>query len=107
MTGSQQDEDLDVLACDFQARPRGAPTVFDVLSGVRQVRRTACTLTVDFAPDAAETVTAYVEAEHLCCADIRWELERGPVLRLHIGAKPGQLDILEQMYTNSDLATAS
>jgi hypothetical protein len=108
MPESQQDEALDVLACDFRARPKGAPTVFDVLPVVWQVDRGADALTVAFAPGAADMVTAYVEAERLCCTDVRWELDREPGrLRLRIGAKPGQLDILEQMYTNTDLASAS
>jgi hypothetical protein len=99
MVTSEAYEPEDILACDFRARPRGAPTVFDVLPTVQHVDRTAATLTVTFAPAAVETVSAYVDAERLCCADIRWELERRPALRLHISARPGQLDILEQLFT--------
>ena len=55
-----------------------------------------------FTYHAVKAVTAYVEAERLCCADIRWELDDEPALRLRIGATPGQLDILEQLFTSSD-----
>lgn len=98
MDDTQPEETLGVLACDFRARPRGAPTVFDVLPAVRGLKRAADALTVEFAPDAVKTVTAYVAAERRCCADIRWELERKPALRLRIRAKRGQLDILEQLF---------
>src|SRR5438874_2541767 len=107
MAESLPDDALDVLACDFRARPRGAPTVFAVLPVIRELERAADTLTVVFTPDAAELVTAYVEAERLCCADIRWELHTEPLLRLHITAKPGQLDILEQLFTDRELAATS
>lgn len=106
MVENQQDEALDVLACDFRARPRGAPTVFEVLPSVQQVKRSADTLTVSFAPEAAAMVTAYVTAERLCCTDIRWDLDIEPSLRLCIGAKSGQLDILEQMFTDTNMASS-
>ena len=100
MTTNNPDEELlEVLACDFRARPRGAPTVFDVLPAVRGIERAAHTLSVVFDPADADTVSKYVAAERLCCRDIGWELDHEPALRLRISAKPGQLDILEQLFT--------
>lgn len=101
MTTDQDQESLDVLACDFRARPRGAPTVFDVLPAVRRIERTADTLIVDFDSASTEIVTGYVAAERLCCRDIRWVLDRAPALQLRITATPAQLDILEQLFHES------
>ena len=44
-------------------------------------------------------VSAVVGAERLCCSTIVWELEavQEPVLR--IGAAPGQLDVLEAIFS--------
>jgi hypothetical protein len=106
LTRNPEDDALDVLACDFRARPRGAPTVFDVLPAVQQVARIPAALTVTFTPTAVALVTAYVAAERLCCADITWDLRREPMLQLQIGAKPGQLDLLEELFTNGDVAAS-
>lgn len=98
ITPGQEEEVLDVLACDFRARPRGAPTVFDVLPSVCRRERTATALTIDFDPSAVEAVTGFVAAERLCCAGIDWDLQRAPAPRLRISAAPAQLDVLEQLF---------
>lgn len=90
----------DVLACDFRARPRGAPTIFDVLPAVRGLERTDEALLVLFDVASRETVDGYVGAEQLCCADITWDLAYEPDLRLSITATPAQLDVLQDLYTS-------
>lgn len=96
------DASLAVLACDIRARPPDAPTLIDVLPAVLQVDRSADRITVSFAPEAAELVTAFVEAERRCCTEIRWDLSRDPSLRLSIDAQPAQLDVIETMFTSAD-----
>ncbi len=90
---------LDVLVCDFQARPRGAASVFDVAPAVRGVRREAGALLIDFAPDAASAVAEYVDAERQCCRQIGWELSTEPAPLLRIAGTSAQLDVLEELFT--------
>ena len=100
MTKEPTQEPGDVLACDFRARPRGAPTFFDVLPAVRGLERTDERLTILFDGTSAEAVAGYVAAERLCCTEIHWDLERTPALRLSITATPAQLDVLQELYTS-------
>src|SRR3712207_15904 len=46
-------EALDILACDYQMRPKGAPSFFDLEGSVRGVRREDGALVIDFDPAAA------------------------------------------------------
>ncbi|HLZ71291.1 MAG TPA: hypothetical protein VKV26_15420 [Dehalococcoidia bacterium] len=95
---------LDVLVCDFQARPRGAASVFDVAPAVQSVRREADALLIDFAPEAAPAVAEYIDAERQCCRQIGWELTLAPAPRLRISGTPPQLDVLEQLFGEQMLA---
>lgn len=90
---------LDVLACDYQARPRGAASVFDVAPAVRGVRREPDALLIEFAAEASPAVAEYVNAERQCCRQIRWELSETapPTLRIH--ATPAQLDVLTELFS--------
>ncbi|HZQ37483.1 MAG TPA: hypothetical protein VFD32_16240 [Dehalococcoidia bacterium] len=88
---------LEVLACDFRARPRGAASVVDVAPAVRSLRREPGTLVIEFAAEAALSVAEFVAAERLCCREIGWELSEAPAPTLRIRATPAQLDLLQQI----------
>ena len=94
-TPADRAETLDVLACDYEKRPRGAPSFFDLEGVIRDLRREDGSLVIDFDPAAGEAVTALVEAERQCCASIGWDLQRGAGLQLRITAAPEQLDVFE------------
>ena len=96
---SEQDG-LDVLACDYRARPRGAASVFDVAPAVRSVRREPDALVIEFAPEASPAVAEFVAAERLCCREIGWELSDGVAPTLRIRATPGQLDVLAELFSS-------
>jgi len=101
MTAPLQPEILDTLVCEPASRPKGAPTIGDILPTVRAVSRDEQRLTVTFDRTATDLVGAVVAAERRCCSTIVWELETGrePVLR--IGARPVQLDVLEAIFSPS------
>lgn len=92
-------EVLDVLACDYQARPRGAASVFDVAPAVREMRREGNALVIRFVPEAAPAVAEFVAAERRCCREIGWELSEAPAPVLRLSATPAQLDVLQQLFT--------
>lgn len=89
---------IEVLACEFDARPRGAPSFDDLAPHIIAVRRDARAVTIDYAPEAHDGMTQLVAAERLCCPGIGWRLDE-TASRLHITATPAQLDALEQMLT--------
>src|SRR2546425_10258976 len=86
---SAQEDIIEVLECDLGARPTTAPGVDSLVPHVRGVARTTGALLVEFDERAAETLSAFVDAERICCAGIGWEIERGPMLRLRITAGGG------------------
>ena len=88
-------EALDILVCDYQLRPKGAPSFFDLDGSARGVRREDGALLIDFDPAAADQVAALVDAERQCCTSIGWELQTVPALRLRISAAAPQLDVFE------------
>jgi hypothetical protein len=88
------DHRLELLACQWGRRPKGAPTFGDLAGAVRVVGRADGALVVEYEPAAADRLAGLVAAERLCCAGIGWELV-GATLR--ITAPPAQLDLLEQV----------
>ena len=96
---TQCGEILDVLACDIQARPRGAASVFDLAPAVRRVRREPCALVIEFTADAAPAVAEFAAAERLCCPEIGWELHDEQTPTLRIRAMPAQLEVLQQLFS--------
>jgi hypothetical protein len=98
-TNIDRDELLDVLVCDINARPKGAPSFSDLQPAIRRVQREDGTLLVEFDPATAEQVEQLVAAERLCCAGIGWELTRGATVELRIHAQPAQLDVFQQFLT--------
>ena len=99
MTDPLPTEILDTLVCEPMSRPKGAPTIDEILPAVRAARRDANAMTVTFDRSAAELISAVVAAERLCCPTLAWDLETAgePVLR--IAASPGQLDVLEAIFS--------
>jgi hypothetical protein len=97
---------LAVLACDYAARPQGAPSFFDLEDAIRAVRREPDALVLDFDPTRREAVEQLVAAERLCCTEIGWELETAPALRLHIRAADDQLAVFEGFLPRRDAASA-
>jgi hypothetical protein len=93
------DDALNVLACEIDKRPEGAPSFFDLQPSIRAARRERDVLRIDFDPAATTAVHQLVEAERRCCADIGWDLRQSPSLTLTIRATPAQLDIFEHFLT--------
>lgn len=88
---------LDTLSCDWQARPKGAPSFDDLAGAVRRVERAPDALRVTYAPESAADLRALVAAERLCCQEIGWELA-GDTPTLTIRATAPQLAIFEEMF---------
>src|SRR5688572_30494039 len=95
MTGDSLDEELDILACEYEKRPRNAPSFDDLQDAVRNVRREDGVLVIEYDPARAAAVEELVAAERLCCATIGFELTDAPVFALRIQARPAQLDVFE------------
>lgn len=88
---------LDTLSCDWQARPRQAPSFEEIAGAVQEVRREPDTLRVTYAAEAGETLREVVAAERLCCQEIGWELaDDAPVLTIR--ASEPQLAIFEELF---------
>lgn len=102
MTQPLEPEILNALVCEPASRPKGAPTIGEILPAVRSARRDERRLTVTFDRSATDLVGTVVEAERLCCPTIAWELATDRETVLQITATPGQLDVLEAIFSPSD-----
>lgn len=89
---------LDVLACEIDVRPRDAPTIDDLRPYIVRAERRPDALIIHFADEGALAVASFVEAERLCCAGLTWTLEKGAPMTLTIGATSAQLDALATMF---------
>ena len=101
MTTERRDEIIEVLDCDLGVRPKAAPGIDSLIPHVRGVARATGTLLVEFDLQVCDTLTAFVEAERLCCAGIGWEIERASGLRLRISATDEQLSAIESLWKQS------
>jgi hypothetical protein len=99
MTEQLQPEILETLVCEHGRRPRGAPTIGDLLPAVRSVQRDGSRLLVTFDRTVADLVAAVADAERQCCSTITWELQTDQAVQLRIGATPAQLDALEAIFS--------
>ncbi len=100
MTTERIDDALDILACEFDKRPKGAPGFDDLSHAVSDVRREDATLTVTYDPAVAAAVEELAAAERLCCPTIDFDVTREPAPTLRIRATPAQLDIFEEFLTS-------
>ena len=98
MTTDRSAQIIEILDCELDARPKAAPGVGQLLPHVRGATRNPGALLVDFDEEAAPTLEGFVEAERLCCANIGWEIEREPKLRLRISAEETQLTAMESIW---------
>ena len=100
MTTDLSDDTLDVLACEYEMRPKGAPSFSDLQAAIRRVRREDGVLTVEFDPATAVAVEELAAAERRCCPAIGFDVTHTPTPTLRITATPAQLDIFEQFLTS-------
>ena len=91
-------EVVETLMCEVGQRPKGAPTIDQIVGSVMALTRGADSLVVAFDPAAADVVQAVVEAERQCCSTLGWQLETEHGLQLRITAKPLQLDALAEIF---------
>ena len=96
-----QPEILDTLVCEPASRPQAAPTIGEIVPAVRSVLRDERQLTVTFDRGATSLVSAVVAAERRCCSTITWQLKTTDDPVLSILATPGQLDVLEAIFSPS------
>ena len=94
------DDTLDVLACEFTKRPKGAPSFSHLQGAVRTVQREDGALTVAFDPATGGAVEELAAAERLCCPTIGFDVSHTPAPTLRITATPAQLDIFQQFLTS-------
>jgi hypothetical protein len=94
------DDPLDVLACAYAERPRGAPSFFDLQGAVRRTVRQPDALLVEYEPSSAAAVEELAAAERLCCPTIGFDVAHTPAPTLRIRATPAQLDIFEQFLAS-------
>ncbi|RIK44984.1 MAG: hypothetical protein DCC57_16985, partial [Chloroflexi bacterium] len=87
----------DVLVCEYEQRPRGAPSFIDLQHAIRDVGRDDNALRVVFDPQQRGSVEQLAAAEQLCCPTMRFELSPPPEAILSIHGRPGQLATLQQM----------
>lgn len=96
-SASQDDED--VLICEYEKRPRNAPSFLDLHDAIRAVVPEDGALRVAFDPTRRTEVEQLAAAERLCCPTIGFEVSLPPTLTLTIRATSGKLATLEQMLT--------
>jgi hypothetical protein len=94
MKRSEIDDAIEILACDIDSRPRGAPGIGALAGWVTDVARGDGVLVVTFADAAEDALQAFVEAERTCCGDIGWEVVSVPTPTLRITSGEAQLDVL-------------
>jgi hypothetical protein len=97
---------LQVIGCEIEARPAGAPDTADLAPFVRGVERSASTVTVRFAEGARQILPAFVEAERRCCAGISWRIDESAGLTLVIEAEAGALSAIETLFATQHIDTA-
>jgi hypothetical protein len=98
------DEDmLDVIGCEIEERPAGAPGLDALAPHLRSVQREAGAVTIGFHPEARETLIAFVDAERHCCAGTGWTVREAPGLALRIEDRAAALDVFEGMFKQAHI----
>ena len=100
MTTDLSDDTLDVLACAYEQRPKGAPSFFDLQPAIRRVQREEDALVVEFDPATGAAVEELAAAERRCCPTIGFDVNHAPAPTLRITATPAQLTIFDQFLTS-------
>src|SRR5215211_609249 len=90
---SQTDED--VLICEYERRPRGAPSFLDLHDAITAVVPEPGALRVTFDPAQRTAVEELAAAERLCCPTIDFDVSSPPEVVLTIRATPGKLATLQ------------
>jgi len=105
MRNPPREDLLDVIECEIGRRPE-APVIADLEQHIVGLAREPEALTVSFAPEARETLEAFVEAERQCCAGIGWSVSDGPRVSLRIEAGPDALDALAILFESERIEKA-
>jgi hypothetical protein len=92
-------DDEDILICEYEKRPKGAPSFFDLHDAITAVVPEPGALRVQFDPAPRAAVEELAAAERLCCPTIDLEVSSAQELTLTIRATPGKLMTLERMLT--------
>ena len=98
----EREDLLDVVGCEIGKRPE-APVIADLEPHVVGLTRLPEVLTISFAPEARETLEAFVEAERQCCAGIGWTVSDGPDVALRIEAGADALEAFATMFKWEDI----
>lgn len=67
-----QGEILEVLSCDIQSRPAGAPGIDELAAVFRSRSVRGGRFRAEFAPEARAIVVAFASAERICCSELNW-----------------------------------
>ncbi len=102
MKNPPREDLLDVVECEIDRRPQ-APVIADLEPYFTGISRQPEALTMSFAPEARETLEAFVAAERQCCAGIGWFVSDGPSVRLRIEAGAEALDALATLFETEDI----
>jgi hypothetical protein len=99
MTPDLTDDTLDELAREYDKRPKGAPSFFDLQTAIRRVRREDGALVVDFDLATGAAVEELAAAERRCCPTIGFAVTHTPAPTLRITATAAELDIFQHFRT--------
>lgn len=102
MRNPPREDLLVVIGCEAGRRPE-APVIADLEPHVVTSSRQPEALTIDFAPEARETLEAFVEAERQCCAGIGWTVSDGASVSLRIEAGAEALDTLAMLFESEEI----
>jgi hypothetical protein len=89
----RDDDVIELLACDVEARPE-APGPEALAPFVTGATHGAEVLSIYLDDTGQRVAEAFVEAERICCSNIDWALATSPRLTLTIRAEPRQLSVL-------------
>ena len=86
----REEDIIEVLGCNFDARPDG-PGREALAPFINRVLQASTTLTIEFDPAGREVAEAFVRAERVCCSNVDWKLQDIRELKLIITAEPQQI----------------
>jgi hypothetical protein len=97
---SDRQDEIEVLACDWQARPKDAPAIGKLAQLARGAERRDGELLVMFDASATQDVERFAAAERQCCATIQWEARTaGDWIELSVRGSPEQLAVLDRLFS--------